>query len=168
LAEGRLSFSRVRAPSRVATAQNESERVEIALRSTGSQVERVVRGYRAATEEPRKRLYLAWHTDDDGAVVLRGRFAPEEGAAIVAATEREIAHGAGEDLPAGTPERPRQTFPRERRRRPRKTFPRERLPCRDGRLGSRWSRSPRRPSKNPSATMKATDGWISVRPHRAG
>jgi len=48
-AAGRLSYSQVRALTRVASAENEGELLELARHATAAQLERVVRGYRAAS-----------------------------------------------------------------------------------------------------------------------
>jgi hypothetical protein len=49
-AEGRLSYSQVRAVTRIATHENEARVLEIALAATGAQLERICRGFRKATE----------------------------------------------------------------------------------------------------------------------
>jgi hypothetical protein len=49
-AAGRLSYAKVRAITRVASAQNEEDVLMVALAATGSQLERICRGYRKATE----------------------------------------------------------------------------------------------------------------------
>lgn len=107
---GRLSYSKVRAITRVATPDNEAELVSLALTGTAAQVERIVRGYRrvrrsASGEDLRhERRYLHHQWDDDGSLVLRARLGPEEGALVLAALEaaRETAADASGDSPAGT------------------------------------------------------------------
>ena len=49
-AAGRLSYAKVRAITRVASAANEEEVLMVALAATGAQLERICRGYRRATE----------------------------------------------------------------------------------------------------------------------
>ena len=49
-AEGRLSYSQVRAVTRIATPENEARVLDIALAATGAQLERICRGFRKATE----------------------------------------------------------------------------------------------------------------------
>jgi hypothetical protein len=48
-AEGRVSYAKVRAMTRVATAANEARVLEVALSATGAQLERICRGLRRAT-----------------------------------------------------------------------------------------------------------------------
>ena len=50
LRSARLSYAKVRALTRVATAENEGRLLELALVATAAQLERLCRGYRAATE----------------------------------------------------------------------------------------------------------------------
>lgn len=113
--DGRLSYSKVRALTRVATPQLEAELVDIALAGTASHVERITRGYRRvqrceSTGQDRRYAdrYLRWYWDDEGALVLRGRLPPEEGALVLAAlaaaheSQPETDEPAG-NVPTGTP-----------------------------------------------------------------
>ncbi|MGQ0632818.1 MAG: DUF222 domain-containing protein [Sporichthyaceae bacterium] len=89
LRSGRLSYSKVRALTRVACPETEANLVEIALSCTGAQLERLAAGMRRsqsldevnARHEARR---LSWSWDEDGSLILRGRFSPEDGALIVA------------------------------------------------------------------------------------
>lgn len=104
---GALSYAKVRALTRVATSQNEQALVDVALAGTASQVERFTRAWRrvdtsrVAREDEARHLsrQLATWVDDDGMVVIRGRFAPEVGAvlqrALEAAAERLYQDGRG-------------------------------------------------------------------------
>jgi Domain of unknown function (DUF222)/HNH endonuclease len=91
-AQGRLSYSKARAISRVAEPGNEAQLVELARNATASQLERVVRGYGRAvradeTGELERRRHV-WHSwDDDGTFSLRARLTPEEGALVLRALE---------------------------------------------------------------------------------
>ena len=93
--EGRVSYSKVRAMTRVATPKNEDELLNVALYGTASHVETQVRLYRmvkrldALDDENLRhgRRELSWYTDDDGSVVLKGRFTPEQGAVITKALD---------------------------------------------------------------------------------
>ena len=49
-AAGKLSYSKVRAITRIATPANEERVLEVALAATGAQLERICRGFRSATE----------------------------------------------------------------------------------------------------------------------
>ena len=93
---GRLSYSQVRALTRVAEPATEAGLVEIARNGTVAQLERLVRGMRFCirrddeTEEANARhegRYLSYHYDDDGSLVGSFRVDPEEAAIIVKALE---------------------------------------------------------------------------------
>jgi hypothetical protein len=90
--EGRLSFSKVRAISRVATERSEAELLELALHATAAQLERIVRAYRgaadlAAANAGHRERYVSWQWDEDGSLVVRGRLPAEEGALLLRALE---------------------------------------------------------------------------------
>src|SRR5829696_7356570 len=80
-AAGRLSYSKVRAITRVATPANEEQLVMYAQHTTAAQTERIVRTYRGRTKqedtEAANRLYdeqyLQVDYDLDGAGVVSGR-----------------------------------------------------------------------------------------------
>jgi hypothetical protein len=91
---GELSYSKVRAITRVATAELEGSLVELARYATASQLERIVGEYRRADpEEGRAALkrhggrYLRTFTDDEGMVVVHARLSPEDGAVVLEAIE---------------------------------------------------------------------------------
>lgn len=88
-AAGRLSYSKVRAITRVANRHNEAELVETALVTTAAQLERIVRGMRQATRsqitERHYRRTVSWHWAEDGMLVLHARLDPDEGALTLAA-----------------------------------------------------------------------------------
>lgn len=92
-AVGRLSFSKVRALSRVATPETEVELVEVGLHSTAGQLERIVRALptvvpelvpSAATRTPSRPPRLGWEWCDDGTLRVSGRLSAEDGAALLA------------------------------------------------------------------------------------
>ena len=88
---GVLSYCKVRALTRIATAENEGMLLSIAEAGTVSHVEKVVRLYRRA--ERREELddaneryaerYLACFEGENGDVVIEGRLAPEQGAVLM-------------------------------------------------------------------------------------
>jgi len=96
---GEISYSKVRALTRVATPETEDELLEFALCGTAAHVEKVVRAWRRvdrleAMEEGdqlHEHRYLQSYTDEDGMLVVRARLSPEVGAvfrkALEAATE---------------------------------------------------------------------------------
>jgi len=87
---GRLSYSKVRAITRVATHNNEDVLLNIAFNGTAFHIEQAVYAWRREKrfellrqENRRHELReLQWHTDDDGCLVLKARFTPEQGALI--------------------------------------------------------------------------------------
>jgi uncharacterized protein DUF222/HNH endonuclease len=90
-AAGELSYAKVRALTRVAEPVSEQELLELARLLTASQLERAVRAYRRITSEDAQAVHedahleLCW--DEEGALVLRGRLAPEDGALVLRALE---------------------------------------------------------------------------------
>jgi hypothetical protein len=93
--EARLSFSQVRALTRVATPDNEASLLDLARHSTAAQLETVVRGLRraAASEETTRARdaydsrALTYYYDDDGTFVIRGRLPAEQGAVVAHALD---------------------------------------------------------------------------------
>ena len=93
--EGRVSYSKVRAMTRVATEKNEVALLEVALGGTASHVEQQVRLYRktkrieALTEENlcHSQRELSWYQDTDGSWVFKGRLSREQGALMVKAMQ---------------------------------------------------------------------------------
>ncbi len=93
--EGRLSYSKVRALTRVATEATEDTLLNIALNGTAAHVERTVRGFRRAVrylerdeaEAMHERRYLECWRESDGSVRLEARLAPEVGEMLLKALE---------------------------------------------------------------------------------
>ena len=93
--EGRVSYSKVRAMTRVATPQNEKDLLSIARHGTAAHIERLVSQYRRvqrdeALEEENIRhaqRELFWMMDSDGMWLFRGKFTAEQGALISKALE---------------------------------------------------------------------------------
>jgi len=105
-ASGELSYSKVRALTRVATEKTEAQLVELARHATGAQLEKLCRQYgqvlratsqRAQTIQERQQLSTYW--DEDGMLVVQGRLSPEDGATLLAALDR-----AADSLPEDTRE----------------------------------------------------------------
>ena len=108
---GEVSWSKVRAITRVATPDNEWEWLNLARCSTASQVEKLVSKYRRANraeehdralEQQRGREAVAYF-DSDGMLVLRARLAPEQGAVVMKALE--VSTDALRDEQCGSAER---------------------------------------------------------------
>ena len=109
LARGELGYSKVRALTRIATSENEADLLNIGLHGTAQHVEKFVRLYRRAkrAEETERadtqhehRGLTFWH-EDDGTVILHGRFPPEMGARILSALDAAMAAHAEEQPAAG-------------------------------------------------------------------
>jgi len=95
---GRISYSKARAMTRVATPENEGFLMKIAKYGTAYHVETVVRGYRRAkrlneVESANKQFNartLDYHYDDDGSLVINGRLPAEVGAMLIKALDKAI------------------------------------------------------------------------------
>lgn len=106
-AAGRLSYSKVRAITRVASPENEELLVEYGESATAAQLEKVLRGYRRvrrledarAAAEMADRRSVKWWVDEEGFVRISARLTPGDGAVVVAQLER-LAESGGEDTPA--------------------------------------------------------------------
>jgi len=95
MSRGDLSFSKVRALTRVATPEDEGELLAFALESTTATLERAVRGWkkrnRAEEAEWERALHesrtLSIFPDDEGMYVIRGKLDPEVGALLMRAID---------------------------------------------------------------------------------
>jgi len=93
--KGRISYSKVRAMTRVATPKNEKFLLKIAHHGTAAHVEKVVSNYRRGKrleilyEENNRHAHreLSWYMDGDGMWVFKGKFTAEQGALIKMALE---------------------------------------------------------------------------------
>jgi hypothetical protein len=103
---GELSYSQVRALSRVATPELEGSLLELARHATAAQLERTLRAYRgvlrrelSADDRTHGQRFVVCEYDEDGALLLRARLPADEGALVVAAfdaardTVREACEG---------------------------------------------------------------------------
>ena len=110
--EGRLSYSKVRAVTRAATAETEDLLLHIALNGTAAHVERTVRGFRRVqrgrerdeAEVLHERRYLDCRRDADGSVRVEARLAPEVGELLYKALEAadaQLEERAGDAASAG-------------------------------------------------------------------
>jgi hypothetical protein len=113
LARGELSYSKVRALTRVATPETEERLLAVGRAGTAEHVELIVRGWRrmdrkAEVEETtRRHRHRALHVypDGDGMVVIRGRLEPEVGAVVMqalTAARDALYRRRSSDVPAGT------------------------------------------------------------------
>ena len=92
---GEISYSKVRALTRVATGDNEQVLLQIARYGTAAHMERLVGHYRRVQRQEAAGQAMRQHdaqrldcyTDDDGMLVIKGRFTPEQGALLLKALE---------------------------------------------------------------------------------
>lgn len=95
LARGEVSYSKVRAMTRIATAGNETDLLGMARNTTGSQLERICRLKRSvnnldaavAKGQEECRRYVVQRSTDDGMVSTQVRLHPEEAARFIRALE---------------------------------------------------------------------------------
>jgi hypothetical protein len=74
-------------------ADSEQVLLGIAMSGTAGHLERVVRATRRRQADPLQPAALrevSWRWADDGSLILRGRFAPADGAALIAAIEAQV------------------------------------------------------------------------------
>jgi hypothetical protein len=113
--QGTLSYSKVRAMTRIATSKNEDYLLEIAQHGTAAHVEKLVRSYRRVREAEElddanarhERRELTWRYAEDGSVLIHCRLDPEDGARVMKAIECAVygSEGVGrlrKNVPAGT------------------------------------------------------------------
>jgi hypothetical protein len=116
MARGELSYSKVRALTRVATEATEDSLLMIALHGTAYHVETTVRYFRRALEaaelsrearQQASRIVEYWY-DNDGSLVLKARLPALTGALLVKALDEAMAavpattvNKLGEELPIG-------------------------------------------------------------------
>jgi hypothetical protein len=90
-ARGELTFTKVRALTRVATASSEVGLLELAEALTASQLERALRVYRrvadADARETHELEFVDYYFDEDGSLYLRARLAAEDGTLLVKALD---------------------------------------------------------------------------------
>ena len=95
---GTVSYSKVRAMTRVATPENEDFLLHIARHGTAYHVETLVRKYRRVQRQRdvdtanaiHVTRELTYYWDEDGALVFHGRLPAEQGAAILKALEMQM------------------------------------------------------------------------------
>ena len=93
--QGELSFTQVRALTRVATPESEEALLELALCSTAAQLERTVRAWRLMSRCDENELEKVRHRsrcfsvfpDEEGMYLVRGRLDPEVGAMLMRAID---------------------------------------------------------------------------------
>ena len=110
-AAARLSYAKVRALSRIATADNEEDLAQMAIPMTAGQLERFARAHRRVTDadgaRARSRRQLRWGWVDDHEFSFRGQLPPEQAAVVLQALraamdDLEHPHDDHGDVPAET------------------------------------------------------------------
>ena len=90
-AAGRLSYSKVRALSRVADGESEPQLLELSSHATAAQLDLLIRSYSRASAvaagEIHRNRYVTWIWNDDGSLSLHANLPPEDGATVIAALE---------------------------------------------------------------------------------
>ena len=109
-AKGELSYSKVRAMTRIADESNEEYLMMIAHHGTAHHVEKLVAKYRTAkrlqdaevADEQYRNRELSHYYDHDGCLVIKARMPAEQGALIVKALELAMDKDFAEaDVPSG-------------------------------------------------------------------
>jgi hypothetical protein len=122
---GKLSYAKVRALTRVATAENEGRLLDLALACTGAQLERICRSFRRVVAEqlasdptPDERRYVSDRVLPSGMVRVEAVLHPDEAALVMKAiaAARADARAASDreapgDVSAETPARPTVSKP---------------------------------------------------------
>jgi hypothetical protein len=133
LARGDLSFSKVRAITRVGTPEREARLLDMARFATAHQLERICRGIQQGDRESEARQagereapdrYVVCRPMDDGTVQVIAQLLPDEAEAVRQALhrvreartpeQRTVEEGpppGGPDVPAGTPRRAPRAMP---------------------------------------------------------
>jgi hypothetical protein len=97
-AAGRLSYSKVRALTRIADERSEDELLEMARHATAAQLERIVRAAKrvsdAAAAEQQRGSFVRYFWDVDGTLRVEAKLPPDDGALFLRALEaaRETLH----------------------------------------------------------------------------
>jgi hypothetical protein len=106
--EGKLSYSKVRALTRAATAENEAALLDVACRQSTEVVEHMVRQIRQEARledvhELHRQRSLTYHWAQDGSLVVTARLTPDQGAIWLKAMQKAEA-----ELPADENDAARQ------------------------------------------------------------
>ena len=105
LANGRISYSKVRAMVRVATPKNEASLLNMALYSTASQLERICRGVRLVQQgqgEATPQRFVSSQSMQDGTIQIQARLNADE-ATLVLQTIAQVKSALNREREQGTP-----------------------------------------------------------------
>lgn len=122
MARGALSYSKVRAMTRIAGPEIEDYLLSIALHGTAEHVESLVQKFRRAKEAEELSREARQHAgrsvtylwDHDGSLVLKARLPAEQGALLLKALDAACEEIPTPHVPAGTPAYNRPSEPDER------------------------------------------------------
>jgi hypothetical protein len=109
LRDGRLSYTKVRSVTRLATAEHEGELLDIAERTAPGQLGTALAAWSARNEDEATRNQrhqrdrsLTWRTEPDGMVTASIRMTPEQAALVIAAIDAEVMRGDGRETDPNT------------------------------------------------------------------
>ena len=96
--EGRVSYSQVRAITRIADESNEDYLLNLCKHGTAHHVERVVSQYRRAKKfadrdfamDRYDRREVTYRYDDDGCIVIKAKLPPDQGEMVLKALEKAM------------------------------------------------------------------------------
>jgi hypothetical protein len=90
-AAGRLSYSKVRALTRIADERSEAELLELARHATAAQLERIVRAAKRVTtaqaDQQNRDSFVRFYWDEDGCLRIDAKLPPDDGALFLRALE---------------------------------------------------------------------------------
>ena len=96
-ASGDLSYSKIRAVTRIAEPENEAELVDIARRVAAGKLAAALAAWLARRETPeqteerqQKATSLSWKTDVDGMMLLSGRLTPADAALLTTSVDTRV------------------------------------------------------------------------------
>src|SRR5262245_59403700 len=95
-AQAEISYSKIRAITRVATRDTEAQLLQLARHSTAAQMEKMCRLYRQTQQQPRRpsgppARYLRVRETDDGLVRIEVQLPPEQAARLLKACDSSAA-----------------------------------------------------------------------------
>lgn len=100
-AAGRMSYSKVRALTRIADPDTDSDLAEMAGPMTANQLDRFARAHhcvtRAQAEQGRLQRRLSWRFAEDGSLTLTAHLPPEDGVAVLSALRAVVRDAAPPD-----------------------------------------------------------------------
>jgi hypothetical protein len=114
MACGKLSYSKAREITRVASADTEDTLLMIAEHGTAQHVEKLVRAYRRCQDAEelsreacqQQNRSVSYRYDDDGSLIIHCRLPAEAGALVLKALELAVEELPADDVPAGTSPEP--------------------------------------------------------------